>query len=426
MNDSAYKSIAAFANTEGGTFICGVSDNGDIIGVDCSDETVRDIIGRIVSTMGINPSVNPVEEGGKKVLMIEIDKSAQPVSYRAKYYKRVGNTTREMLGEELITFFQKWSNWDTLTGEYNIDEIDEDTVSKFIKMATSNGRLRHIEDGSLTEKLEQLGVIRDGKLTNAAIMLFGKNPQKHFINAVIRIVRLKDETTIIDDKTIDGNLFQQVERAQKEINNNLKVLYSIDDDSFSRKTIWNYPLVALREALMNAIVHRDYFRNNVQTQIKIFDDHINIFNVGGLPEGITIEQLENVHPSVPRNPLIVNILYRAGFIEELGSGIRRMINSLNDAGLPKPEFKEEAAGFSLFMWQMPSKEDLKEEGLKNRQQKAIDYLLIEGKITNREYRELNPGTDPATATKELQDLVNKGITLSKGKLKSTYYFLKDI
>jgi ATP-dependent DNA helicase RecG len=103
-----------------------------------------------------------------------------------------------------------------------------------------------------------------------------------------------------------------------------------------------------------------------------------------------------------------------------------MINSLNDAGLPKPEFKEEAAGFSLFMWQMPSKEDLKEEGLKNRQQKAIDYLLIEGKITNREYRELNPGTDPATATKELQDLVNKGITLSKGKLKSTYYFLKDI
>ncbi len=357
----------------------------------------------------------------KKVLMIEIDKSAQPVSYRAKYYKRVGNTTREMLGEELITFFQKWSNWDTLTGEYNIDEIDEDTVNKFIKMATSNGRLRHIEDGSLTEKLEQLGVIRDGKLTNAAIMLFGKNPQKHFINAVIRIVRLKDETTIID-----GNLFQQVERAQKEINNNLKVLYSIDDDSFSRKTIWNYPLVALREALMNAIVHRDYFRNNVQTQIKIFDDHINIFNVGGLPEGITIEQLENVHPSVPRNPLIVNILYRAGFIEELGSGIRRMINSLNDAGLPKPEFKEEAAGFSLFMWQMPSKEDLKEEGLKNRQQKAIDYLLIEGKITNREYRELNPGTDPATATKELQDLVNKGITLSKGKLKSTYYFLKDI
>src|SRR5664280_1459278 len=130
--------------------------------------------------------------------MIEIDKSAQPVSYRAKYYKRVGNTTREMLGEELITFFQKWSNWDTLTGEYNIDEIDEDTVNKFIKMATSNGRLRHIEDGSLTEKLEQLGVIRDGKLTNAAIMLFGKNPQKHFINAVIRIVRLKDETTIID------------------------------------------------------------------------------------------------------------------------------------------------------------------------------------------------------------------------------------
>jgi ATP-dependent DNA helicase RecG len=242
-----------------------------------------------------------------------------------------------MQGEELITFFQQWSNWDTLTGEYSIDEVDEDTVDKFIRMATNNGRLKYIDEKeSLTGKLEQLGVFRDGKLTNAAIMLFGKNPQRHYINTVIRIVRLKDDTTIIGDTLIEGNLFQQVERAEKEINSNIQVKYEINNDNFSRKNIWDYPLVALREALMNAIVHRDYFKNNVQTQIKIFDDHIRIFNIGGLPEGITVEQLEDVHTSIPRNPLIVRIFYRAGFIEELGSGIKRMINSLNDAGLPKP------------------------------------------------------------------------------------------
>lgn len=419
MNDSAYKTLSAFANTDGGILLCGVSDNGIITGTDCSNETMRDIIGKIVSTIGINPSVNSVEEGEERVLKIEIEKSGQPVSYRGKYYKRVGNTTREMQGEELITFFQQWSNWDTLTGEYTIDEINEDTVDNFIKMGINNGRLRHIdENGSLTEKLGQLGVLRNGKLTNAAIMLFGKNPQEHFINAIIRIVRFKNDTTIIGDTLIDGNLFQQVKIAENEINRNIDVAYVIDDSGFSRKNIWDYPLVAIREALMNAIVHRDYFKNNVQTQIKIFDDHIRIFNVGGLPEGVTIEQLKDIHTSVPRNPLIVRIFYRAGFIEELGSGIKRMMKSLNEAGLPKPEFKEEAAGFSIYMWQKSSKKNLNE-----RQEKAIDYLLIHEKITNSEYRSLNPEITRQTATKDLKDLVNKEIILAKGKGKNTYYIL---
>jgi ATP-dependent DNA helicase RecG len=419
MNDSAYKTIDAFSNTEGGTLLCGISDNGDIVGTDCSDGIMRDIIGKIVSTMGINPRVNSVEKGEERVLKIEIGRSGQPISYRGKYYKRVGNTTREMQGEELITFFQQWSNWDTLTGEYNIDEINEDTVNEFIKIGINNGRLKHIdENGGLNDKLQQLGVLRKGKLTNAAIMLFGKNPQEHFINAIIRIVRFKNDTTIIGDTIIDGNLFQQVKLAENEINRNIDVSYVIDDNSFSRKNVWDYPLVAIREALMNAIVHRDYFKSNVQTQIKIFDDHIRIFNVGGLPEGITIEQLKDIHTSVPRNPLIVRIFYRAGFIEELGSGIIRMMKSLDDAGLPNPEFKEEAGGFSIYLWQRYSKKDLNE-----RQEKALDYLLTHEQITNKVYRTLNPKITRQTATKDLKDLVNKEILLSKGKVQTAYYIL---
>jgi ATP-dependent DNA helicase RecG len=419
MNDSAYKTLSAFANTDGGILLCGVSDNGIITGTDCSNENIRDIIGKIVSTMGINPSVNSVEDGEKRVLKIEIGRSGQPVSYRGKYYKRVGNTTREMQGEELVTFFQQWSNWDTLTGEYNIDEIDESTVNTFIKTGLNNGRLKHIdENGSLNDKLQQLGVLKKGKLTNAAIILFGKNPQEHFINAIVRIVRFKNDTTIIGDTIVEGNLFQQAKLADDEINRNINVAYVIDDNSFSRKNVWDYPLVAIREALMNAIVHRDYFKSNVQTQIKIFDDHIRIFNVGGLPEGITIEELKEIHTSVPRNPLIVSIFYRAGFIEELGSGIKRIIESLNDAGLPNPEFKEEAGGFSIYLWERYSKKDLNE-----RQEKALDYLLTHEKITNKEYRTLNPKITRQTATKELKDLVDKGITLAKGKGKNTYYTL---
>jgi len=327
MNDSAYKTISAFANTEGGILLCGVSDDGDIVGAECSDQVIRNIIDRIAN-MEIYPSISPIEEKGEKILEIGIEKSYRPISYRGRYYKRVGNTTREMQGEELITFFQQWSSWDTLTGDYNINEIDKETFNKFIRLAVNSGRLPEDKNESLIETLRRLRLIKDEKLTNAAIMLFGKNPQKYFINAVVRVGKFKDEITIVGDTLVEGNLFQQVEMAEKAIKSNINVRYEIE--GLVRKDIWDYPLEAIREALMNAIVHRDYFKNNVQIQIKIFDDRIWVFNIGGLPAGITIEQLKDVHTSVPRNSLIVHVFYLAGLIEELGSGIKRMMNSLNN------------------------------------------------------------------------------------------------
>ncbi|MGB9937297.1 MAG: ATP-binding protein [Methanobacterium sp.] len=424
MNDAAYKTISAFANTEGGTLLCGVSDEGAIKGTDCSDETVRDIIGRIVSTMRISPSVNPVEIDREKILEIKVEKSSFPISYRGKYYKRIGNTTREMQGEELITFFQHYSTWDTLTNDYSLEEIDEDTVNRFIKIGIANGRLNHIsETENLIDKLKHLGVFRDGKLTNAAIMLFGKNPQEHFINASIRVARLKDDITIIGDKLIEGNLFQQIEEAEKEIKNNIQVRYDINQDSFARKNIWDYPIIAIREALMNAIVHRDYFRNNVPTQVKIFDDHIHIYNIGELPEGMTIEQLNEAHPSVPRNPLIVRILHRAGFIEELGSGIKRMTESLEEEGLPKPEFKEEASGFSTFMWQRLSEESLKEKGLNDRQIMAVIYVYEKGTITLSDYSKIAPEVNDRTLRRDLDALVKNKLLKAIGEKKGRRYEL---
>ncbi len=190
--------------------------------------------------MGIYPSISPIEEKGEKILKIEIEKSPRPISYRGRYYKRVGNTTREMQGEELITFFQQWSSWDTLTDNYSIDEIDEETVNKFIKRAVNSGRLFEDESESLIETLERLRLVKNGKLTNAAIMLFGKNPQKYFINAISRVGRFKDEITIIGDTIIEGNLFQQAEMAEKAVKSNINVKYEIEE--LVRKDIWDYPL----------------------------------------------------------------------------------------------------------------------------------------------------------------------------------------
>lgn len=428
VNESIFKTISVFANKDGGIIFIGISDKKEIKGLEYTNSLLGDLTNKIVNLLGIHPQIDFIKINKKDVLQIKIKKSTLPVSYKGKYYTRVGNTTREIQGEELRSFFIKGTNWDGLTGNYRLDEIDTETVRKFIRMAAGSGRLKtEDEKEDIKTIFEKLKLIIDGKLTNGAIMLFGKNPQKYFINALVRVGRFKDETTIIGDRRIEGNIFNQIEEAEEAIKNFINVRYEITGEQLTRKNIWDYPLEAIREALLNAVIHREYFKYNVQTQIKIFNDWIWFFNIGGLPEGITLEQLKTTHPSVARNPLIVHIFYLAGLIEEYGSGIGRIMNSLNDANLPEPEFKEEFSGFSLYMRKdYYTEERLKEMGLNDRQIKAVMYVKENGKITNKEYQELN-NIKKRQTSEDLAVLENKGILEKIGTTgKGTYYILKGI
>ena len=426
INESIFKTISAFANKEGGIIYIGISDKKEIKGFEYTNNMLGDLTNKIVNLLGIHPQIDCIKINKKDVLQIKIKKSTLPVSYKGKYYTRVGNTTREMQGEELRSFFIKGTNWDGLTGNYSLDEIDPETVRKFIRMASRNGRLKTADENEdIKTILKKLKLIINGKLTNAAIMLFGNDPQKYFINALVRVGRFKDEITIIGDRRIEGNLFKQIEEAEEAIKNFINVRYEITGEQLTRKNIWDYPLEAIREALLNAVIHRDYFKYNVQTQIKIFNDWIWFFNIGGLPEGITLEQLKTTHPSVARNPLIVHIFYLAGLIEEYGSGIGRIMDSLKEANLPEPEFKEEFAGFSLYLRKdYYTEERLKEMGLNDRQIKAVMYVKEKWRITNREYQELNSIKKRQTS-EDLAVLEDKGILEKIGTTgKGTYYILK--
>ena len=190
MNEKGYETISAFSNTDGGTLFCGVSDDRNIVGSDCSEKPVRSITTKIMHKMGIHPSVNCFDWEGKKILKIDIEKSMNPISYNGKYYKRVGSNTTKMLGDELKEFLLRGTNWDGLTGDYSLDEIDDEVVKKFMRSAVNTGRLPD-DTNDVSEILLRLNLlVIDGKLTNAAIILFGKNPQKYFTNAVIRVLKL--------------------------------------------------------------------------------------------------------------------------------------------------------------------------------------------------------------------------------------------
>lgn len=424
---NALKTLCAFANTKGGTVVVGVTDAGEKKGIDLSNDGYEKITEQIIGKLGIHPNieVEDVKESDLKILRISVGRSNVPISLEGTYYKRVGNTTREMKGEELQEFFRRDTPWDSIANDCSIEDIDGKSVELFVKMAKEIQRVKIFDaDTSAEDVLKSLKLMKGEKLTNAALVLFGKDPQSHFVNASLRVVRIKGENTIIGDDTIEGNLIRQFGAGEESIKKFMNVRYEIE--GMQRKEIWDYPVPTIREAMLNALIHRDYFKWNVQTQIKIFDDRIWFYNPGGLPAGMTLEELEKVHPSVPRNPLIVHVMYLSGLIEELGSGIKRMETSMKDAGLPAPVFMEEFGGFSVYLRKdLYSAERLKELGLSERQIKAVLYVKENEQITNEEYRQMNEISKP-TATRDLLFLQEKGIFKQVGKTgKGTYYVLEE-
>jgi len=417
--DEYLKTLCAFANSEGGVLYIGIRKDGTPVGVENPEEFLEILPNKIRNKLGIIPDIKLELMKNKEIIKIIIKPSEMPVFYKGRFYIRSGSTTQEVNGYDLMRIIMKKHkiSWDSLPSEAGIDEIDEATVERFKVMA--KGRLAILGNESHKNILENLEFIKDGKLTNAAILLFGKNPQKFYLNSISRVGRFKTSTEILDTVIIKGNLFEQVDALVNAIKKHINVRYVIED--VQRKDVWDYPLPAIREACINALIHRDYM-DSAEIQIKIYDDHIWFWNPGGLPEGITIEDLKKEHASRPRNKLIAMTFYYAGLIERWGTGTKRIVDLCKEQGLPEPEFKEEFGGFSVVFWKdIYNEEYLRKLGLSERQIKAVLYVKENGKITNREYQEIN-NCSRNTASNDLKKLVLKGVLKESGKKGAGSYY----
>ncbi len=420
--DEYLKTICAFANSDGGMMIIGVDNNGNPVGIKNVEKLLEELPNKIRNKLTITPSIYLEKINGHRIIKIEISPSAIPVSYNGRFYVRSGSTTQEIRGIELLRFIMKKQgiSWDTMVSDADISEIDMETVDKFTGMAGENISIS--KNDSVEKILENLELIRDGKLTNAAVLLFTRNPQKYIPNSVVKIGRFKTPTQIIDSIEIGGNLFKQVDEMVKYIKKNINVLYKIED--LRRTDVWEYPIPAIREACVNALIHRDYL-DSTDIQIKIYDDHIWFWNPGKLPEGLNVEMLKREHPSKLRNRLLAMVFYYAGWIEKWGTGTVRIISLCKNHGLPEPEFKEEFDGFSVILWKdIYNEQYLKEMGLMERQIKAVMYVKENGSITNSEYQRI-AGVKKRQATEDLRSLEDLGILERVGRTgKGVYYTLK--
>jgi ATP-dependent DNA helicase RecG len=417
------KAVSAFANSDGGKLIVGLDDQGEPSGLKNIKRLLEDIPNTIRNKLGIIPSVELNKKNKKDIIKIAVTPCSVPISYNGKYYIRSGSTVQELQGKDLADFLMKksGSTWDDIVEERaGFNEIDNDSIEKFKKYAAD--RIPSIiNETDNTALLQKLSLIDDKDLKRAAVLLFSNDPQKFYLQSVVRIGKFLTDTEILTTDIVEGNLFAQLESVLEMLRTKY-LISNIKYEGIHRRDILEYPYEALREAIINALIHRDYSGTS-QIQIRVYPDKLMIMNEGKLPPEIPVEKLKTNHLSIPRNTLLAKIFYYAGFIESWGHGTIKIVENCIEQGLPEPDFMEENGVMTVVFYKDKwTEENLKKRGLNDRQIKVIVYMKEKGSITNREYQSLFSITD-RTALRDLNDLISKGLVQKRGVKKGTRYLL---
>ncbi len=313
-------SLAAFSNSSGGKVIVGVKDNGDVIGVEIGPETIQRYLNdiKVATYPRIIPNVDVYEIDYKSILIFDIrEHPVKPVSYKSRYFRRVKNSNHRMTLDEIVDARQQSLNisFDSYPLEENMSSMNAALLDKYLDKINSTGRV-NLQDDLLTN-LTKLKLIQSGKPTLAAMLLFGNHGYS------IHIGRFKTPETIIDDLLIKEPLLIALEEAMIFIKKHIRLAYEFDGN-LKRKERWQYPLPALRELLLNAVVHRDY-KHTSDIIIKIFDNRIVFTNPGRIHGNLTLEDLErDDYVSSIRNRLLAESFYLMGEIEKYGTGFVRI------------------------------------------------------------------------------------------------------
>jgi ATP-dependent DNA helicase RecG len=426
--DEYLKWICGFANAQGGKIYIGKNDKGEVIGIDNAKRLMDDLPNKIVTNLGIICDINLLSENNKEFIEIVVEPYPNPVNYKGQYHYRSGSTKQELKGSALDKFMleRKGKRWDGVpVPNVNINDLKKETFEFFRKRAV---KAQRIEDDALTDTDEQLSdnlqLIENGYFKRAAILLFHPNPDKFVTGAYIKIGFFETDDELKFQDEIHGNIFEQVEKAMDLLFTKY-IKSSISYEGLTRVEKYEYPKNAVREALLNAVSHKDY-SGSVPIQISVYNDKLIFWNEGQLPENWTVEKLLTKHPSKPYNPDIANALFRSGYIESWGRGTLKMINECLQFGIPQPNYYYDMSGFWVeFRKNSFNIEYLESLGLNQRQIKALKYVKKKGKITNSEYQNIND-CSRNTASNDLSELVNKELLGSSGqKGAGAYYILKN-
>ena len=346
--DDFLKELCAFANSQGGTLYIGVEDKGTVIGVPDSKTLLENLPNKINNNLGFFADINLLSEDGKEYVAIHVNPQENAISYEGKYYVRSGSTTQELRGQQLASFLMQKAklHWDALTRpEAKLKDLDDEAWDYFITTALENKRLnKSAQKESKETVLRKLNLMtEDGELTNAALMLFGKDIERWSPLSAFRIGRFGVNQA---DLIIHDNIVCPLVMMPDAVIDILRTKYLVSTvgyEGLHRKETLEMPEDGLREMICNAIMHRDYLGTFIH--MRVWADRIQLWNEGTLPPSITVEKLMEDHESMPRNPLIAKVFYLMGFIENWGRGYEKIRNAFEEAHLQVPTFEQVRGGF---------------------------------------------------------------------------------
>jgi ATP-dependent DNA helicase RecG len=309
-------------------------------------------------------------------------------------------------------------------------DLDDALIEEYLDRRAERGR-RPL-NGAVTDHLVNIGALADGgTVTTSGLLLFGRYPQEFLPQSGVVFVRFEGSAPHGHEDRLagygrrddlEGPLARLVEKAWNITVGEMRVGAVVA--GLKREEQYEYPPVAVREALVNAIAHRDYRIGGRRVEIRMYADRLEIISPGGLPGYITVDNIVEEHFS--RNPRLVAGLFQWGYIEELGLGIDRMIEDMLQRGHPAPEFRATPYSFTVTLRKARGRRPLPawEHNMNERQMHALAHVREFGRITNREYRDLCPSVSPETLRLDLADLVEKNLLLKIGDKRGTYYILK--
>jgi predicted HTH transcriptional regulator len=297
---------------------------------------------------------------------------------------------------------------DSLCSGAMLKDIDGNAIEDFVETAEAKGRLTLKGSRAPKAVLQNFKLLRDGKPTNAAILLFGRDPRRFFNNIQVHCFHFfgtEKRKPIASQQPYEGRIFEVIDQAVEFVLGKLDRPVGTREESTRAGGDFEVPRSVITEAIVNAVAHRDY-RSNGFVQVIVFADRIEVWNPGELPSGLTPEKLREPHGPIPRNPLLAEPFYRVKLVEKAGTGTTDMIADCRAAGLPEPDFKQNGPHFVTTVWRDWLTEAVMDDlELNERQAKAINIIKKEGRITNTEYQEAL-SVAKRTASLDLAELVN--------------------
>ena len=349
----AMRTVCAMLNGSGGFVFFGVTDAGRVLGQTVATQTLEDLHNELRK---LEPPAFPDVEtvaltAGTSVIALRVPGGGGPYTFDGRPYLRNGPTTvvmpQPVYERKLVERMHATHRWENRAAEgIATEDLDQAEVVRTVEEAIRRGRMDDPGTRNIRDLLTGLSLIREGVLLNAAVALFAKARKlpPSYPQCLLKMARFRgrDKTEFLDNRQEHGHAFDLLVRGQRFLRDHLPVAGRIVPGLFERVDDPLYPLEALREALANALCHRDYGAGGGSVSLAIYDDRLEIGSVGPLPFGQTPQDLMKPHPSRPWNPIIAGVFHRRGIIEQWGRGTLKMAELAHQAGLPTPEFESTA------------------------------------------------------------------------------------